>query len=270
MVDMNPSWVPVLCYHRVCPEKDFGKVRSICVRPENFRAQMRCLKDLGFTALSVQTFVHYLRLQKNIPSRSVVITFDDGYQDNFTYAVPILKQFGFTANIFLVTDRIGKTNAWDEENIPLLTEDQIKEMRDQGMVFGSHTASHMDMTKAEASRMREELERSRKKIEDLTWRRDIPFCYPYSRFNQDTKRRVREAGYLCGLAMDAGPWDQTQDLFEMSRVQVFPSTSLFGFWKKIQSWYPRWAEFQKRLKAQPGALKGSPSAHGGGFPPAGI
>ena len=245
---MNPPWVPILCYHRVCPESDFGIIRSLCVKPQDFERQMRWLKVLGYTALSIQTLVHYLRLQKNVPSRSVVITFDDGYQDNYTYAFPVLKKFGFAANIFLVTDLIGKTNAWDGENVPLLTEDQIVEMRDAGIVFGSHTASHVDMTKSSDSRVLEELARSKKKIEDLTWRKDVPFCYPYARLNLETKRRVRDAGYLCGLAMDLGPKDQPSDLFELKRFQVFPSTSLFGFWKKLQSWYPRWTEFQKKMK----------------------
>ena len=245
---MNPPGIPILCYHRVCPEGDFGKIRSLCVRPEDFGWQMLWLKILGYSALSVQTLVHYLRLQKNVPSRSVVITFDDGYGDNYTYAFPILKKFGFAANIFLVTDLIGKTNVWDGENVPLLTEDQIKEMRDAGIVFGSHTATHLDTTQSAPPRILEELERSKKKIEDLTWRKDVPFCYPYSRLSPEIKRRVREAGYLCGLAVDSGPLDQSQDLFELRRVQVFPSTSLFGFWKKLQSWYPRWMEFQRKLK----------------------
>ncbi|OGR82607.1 MAG: hypothetical protein A2901_00715 [Elusimicrobia bacterium RIFCSPLOWO2_01_FULL_54_10] len=253
MSGMNPSWVPILCYHRVCPESDFGKFRSLCVTPQKFRAQMRLLKNLGYTALSLQNIAAYLKLQKNIPSKSVAVTFDDGYLDNYTHAFPVLKEFGITANIFLVTDLIGKTNVWDFpvgaiHESPLLTEDQIKEMRDAGVVFGSHTANHIDVTQSDPDNVKEELDRSRDRLEELTWRKDIAFCYPYGRLDSGIKRGVREAGYVCGLATDSGPLNQEADLFELRRVQVFPSTSLFGFWKKIQPWYPNWAEFQKRFK----------------------
>ena len=250
---MNPSWIPILCYHRVCPEKDFGIFRSLCVTPEDFRFQMRLLKLLGYTSLSVQNLVAYLRLQKNIPSPSVVITFDDGYEDNYTRAFPVLKEFGMIPNIFLVTDLIGKVNAWDQEQVPLLNADQIKEMRDEGAVFGSHSANHLDMTKEDSAKVKIEIERSKTKLEELTWRKDIPFCYPYGRLSPNLKRWVREAGYCCGIAADSGPLNQADDLFELRRIQVFPTTSLFGFWKKLQPWYPRWAEFQKSLK--PGGTK---------------
>lgn len=246
---MNPSWVPILCYHRICPEADFGKFRSLCVTPENFRSQMNLLKRLGYGSLSLQNLSAYLRGQKNIPFKSVAITFDDGYGDNFTHAWPILQETGMVANIFLVTDLIGKVNVWDQENVPLLAESQIEEMRDGGVFFGSHTASHIDMTKEDPDKVRAELERSKKKIEDLTRRYDTALCYPYGRLSAEAKRWAREAGYLCALATDSGPLRQEADLFEMRRVQVFPSTSLFGFWKKLQCWYPRWVEIQRRFKS---------------------
>ena len=252
---MNPSWAPILCYHRICPAADFGKFRSLCVTPGNFLSQMNFLKRLGYVSLSLQNLSAYLRGQKNISAKSVAITFDDGYEDNFTQAWPILKKTGMTANLFLVTDLIGKSNVWDQNPIsetmdesPLLTEDQIKEMRDGGVFFGSHTANHIDMTKENSARVREELERSKKKLEDLTHRYDTTFCYPYGRFNTEVKRWVREAGYSCALAGDRGPLKQESDLFELRRIQVFPNTSLFGFWKKLQGWYPQWAEFPKRIR----------------------
>ncbi len=246
---MNPSWVPILCYHRVCPENEFGKFRSLCVTPENFRSQMRLLKRLGYTSLSIQNFAANLRLQKNIPSKSVVITFDDGYRDNFTHAFPILKEFGVTANIFLVTDLIGKVNAWDQEQVPLLSADEIRLMRDGGVVFGSHTANHVDMTVVEPETVKNELKISQAALEEITRRKDIPFCYPYGRMHAEAKRWVRDAGYVCGVAVDSGPLDQGLDFFELRRVQVFPSTTLFGFWKKLQPWYPRFAAWQKKFKS---------------------
>ncbi len=246
---MKPRWVPILCYHRVCPESEFGSdSRSLCVTPEQFTQQMAFLKLLRYKPVSLQNLVASLRGQKNIPERSVAITFDDGYEDNYLHAFPVLKKFGFTAAIFLVTDFIGKTNAWDSGTRKLLSAEQIEEMQSAGIVFGSHCANHVDLSRANAETIRRELEASRVKIEAITERRDIAFCYPYARLNDECERLVKEAGYLCAVAMDSGPMDQAGDLFQLRRVQVFPSTSLFGFWKKIQPWYPRWLAFQQKVK----------------------
>jgi peptidoglycan/xylan/chitin deacetylase (PgdA/CDA1 family) len=248
---MNPSIVPILCYHRVCPKKDFGKYDALCVTPEAFRAQMKLLKALGYSSFSVQNLAAYLNLQKNLPSKSVVITFDDGYEDNYTHAYPILKETGMIGNIFLVTGRIGGANVWDQEKIALLNEAQIKEMHEGGVVFGSHTVNHVDLSQAPEDQIREELAASKKKLEEITSRTDVVLCYPYGRFNETVKRLARDAGYLCALAVDAGPVEkQGSDLFELRRMQIFPSTSLLGFWKKSQSWYPRWMQIQKKLKGE--------------------
>jgi len=245
---MNPAWIPILCYHRVCPKNEFGKVRSVCVTPESFRSQMRLLKFLGYKPQSLQNVVAYLQIQKNLPSKSVVITFDDGYRDNLIHALPVLKEFGFSATIFLVTGLIGKTNAWDGEEIPLMNEDEIRRVMEAGIGLGSHTAHHVNLTQTVGEGARTELAESREKLEELTWRKDIPFCYPYGRLNEKVKILVKETGYSCGIATDSGPLEQSRDLFEMRRIQVFPSTTLFGFWKKIQPWYPRWAQYQRDFK----------------------
>jgi peptidoglycan/xylan/chitin deacetylase (PgdA/CDA1 family) len=245
---MNPTWVPILCYHRICPLSDFGSVRALCVTPERFRSQMRLLRTLGYTALTVHDLVACFHLRKPIASKSVVITFDDGYEDNFTHAYPILQAFELTATIFLVTDLIGKVNAWDQEQVPLLKTEQIRQMSDGGITFGSHTSTHIDLSKGSAEQVRTELQASRKTLEEITSRSDTPFCYPYGRLTEDAKRMVRAEQYVCGVALDSGPWDQAQDLFELRRVPVFPGTSLFGFWRRVQPWYPRWAELRRKLQ----------------------
>lgn len=248
---MKLPWTPILCYHRVCPKEDFGvDSHSICVTPGQFQRQMALLKWLGFRTISLQDLVAFLKLQKNIPSRSVVLTFDDGYQDNYTYAYPILKKHRFTATVFLVTGHIGNKNSWDSGTVSLLNREQIEEMQSGGINFGSHSSSHLDMSQADAEAIRTDIGKSRTEIESIGARTDIPFCYPYSKLNDEVKKWVKEASYLCATAVDQGPYEQSLDLFEMRRIQVFPSTSLFGFWKKLQSWYPAWLRIQQKVKNQ--------------------
>ncbi|MBI1979508.1 MAG: polysaccharide deacetylase family protein [Elusimicrobia bacterium] len=248
---MNPAervWIPVLCYHRVCPVFERGiDSPSLCVTPDQFKRQLRLLKFLGYRSITPQDLVAYRQSRKNPPRKSALLTFDDGYEDNYLYAFPLLKQFSMTATLFLVTDSIGKKNGWDSGSLSLLNESQIEEMHLSGIQFGSHTAGHLDLSQADSEVTKRELLVSKEKVQDLTSRLDIPFCYPYSRLNSQSKQLVKDAGYSCAFAGDRN-FEEGEDIFDLMRIQVFPSTSLLGFWKKLQPWYPAWYRFQKGIK----------------------
>ncbi|MBI2118314.1 MAG: polysaccharide deacetylase family protein [Elusimicrobia bacterium] len=246
---IDSIWIPILCYHRVCPPAERGQDSpSLCVTPEQFSKQMLLLKIFGYKPITVQNLTEILEDRKLPPHKAVCITFDDGYKDNYLYAFSILKRFSYPAVIFLVTERIGLKNSWDSGSLSLLNFNEIEEMSFKGIQFGSHTASHLDLSQADEALIKKELEISKKKIEEITSRLDIPFCYPYSRLNPLAKQLVKEAGFICGFAGDEAPVEQKQDLFQLMRIQIFPSTSIFGFWKKLQPWYPKWMQFQKKLK----------------------
>lgn len=249
-MSLSSIWIPILCYHRVCPIKERGPDSpSLCLTPEQFSKQMFLLKVFGYHPITVQNLIAALEERKLPPSKAVCITFDDGYKDNYLYAFPILKRFSYPATIFLVTEFIGMKNSWDSGAVPLLNMNEIEEMMLYGeFEFGSHTERHLDLSQADETLVKKELEFSKKKIEEITSRFDIPFCYPYSRLNPLAKELVKEAGFICGFAGDEGPMEQKQDLFQLMRIQIFPSTSLFGFWKKLQPWYPKWMRFQQGLK----------------------
>ena len=246
---IDSIWIPILCYHRVCPVRERGQDSpSLCVTPEQFSKQMLLLKVFGYQPITVQNLTAILEDRKLPPKKAVCITFDDGYKDNYLYAFPILKRFSYPATIFLVTHNIGLKNFWDSGSLSLLNFNEIEEMSFKGIQFGSHTASHLDLSQADEVLIKKELEISKKKIEEITSRLDISFCYPYSRLNPLAKELVKEAGFICGFAGDEGAMEQKQDLFQLMRIQIFPSTSLFGFWKKLQPWYPKWMRYQKELK----------------------
>lgn len=221
----------------------------MCVFPPQFERQMFLLKLLRIQTISLQDLVSFYQARKNIHPRSVVLTFDDGYEDNYFYAFPILRKYGLRATIFLVTDLIGKKNSWDSGTIQLLRESQIEEMHSAGIDFGSHTATHLDLTQTNGNLIREELLRSKEKLISLTRRLEISFCYPYARASEAAKKVVQEAGYFCALAGSEGIGEEVEDLFSLHRIQIFPSNNLFDFWRKLQSWYPRWMKYiQKKIR----------------------
>lgn len=248
--------VTILAYHRVVAVKPSASRHGIWVEAKNFSRQMKLLRLMGFKTISMDMLVdkrtecntmsHDTSIDK-LPDKPIIITFDDGYQDNYLYAFPILKQYGFTATIFLVSEQIGGINQWDmlpgEEAIRLLSINEIKEMAEYGIAFGAHTVTHPHLTQLSKENAWQEIVQSKKDIEEILQKEITTFCYPYGEFSQGVKEMVKDAGFRCACAGDT-----EEDLFALARVQVFPKTNLFGFWKKIQGWYSGYRKLKNASK----------------------
>jgi len=161
------------------------------------------LRGLGYTGISLDRFVSAAGDQerkRELPRRSLIITFDDGYRDNHDYAWPILEEFGFSATIFLVSGAIGSDNEFDRgftpERVSMLSAEQIQAMHRRGVGFGSHTRTHphnlADLTTEAAA---DEIGRSRQDIEAIVQSPVYHFSYPYARTAAHLEEQVRIAGY---------------------------------------------------------------------------
>jgi peptidoglycan/xylan/chitin deacetylase (PgdA/CDA1 family) len=202
-VEHNPevasSWFPVLLYHRIVPKPISPDPYHNCVTTAAFRSHLEWLKIHGYTSTSL-TDSSQLRHIK-----SVGITFDDGYEDNYVHALPLLRQFGFTATVFVVTDAIGGVNDFDMSlgaaPARMLRPEQIRELHRHGFQIGSHSCSHppslIDLGDAQ---LRDELVRSRAVLGDLIQAPVNTFSYPHSRVDQRTEIAVQDAGYDLALA----------------------------------------------------------------------
>lgn len=207
--------VPVLMYHHVSPAGGF-----ISVSPENFESQLKWLAEHGYRALTTTEFIDHLEGRKPAPARSVLITFDDGYLDNWIYAYPLLKRHGYHATFFIVTGQIGDGPVRDvmpqEDTIShqecemrlaqgrsdsvMLRWSEILAMREGGYAeFHSHTHTHTRWDRVEAAhkneRMREELQQSREAL--LAHLGDVSdqLCWPQGYFDADYQRIAAEAGF---------------------------------------------------------------------------
>jgi peptidoglycan/xylan/chitin deacetylase (PgdA/CDA1 family) len=169
--------IVVLMYHSVDRNSEF-----FTVSPENFERQMEFLKNNNFEVVQLTSLIGGPEKLKN--KKVVVITFDDGYEDNYLNALPILKKFGFPVTIFVSTDNIGKSIiAKKGSKLNIVSLEQIKEMAKNGISFGSHGKKHIAMRNINEKELETDLFESKKILSGLTGENTETFAYPFGVFD---------------------------------------------------------------------------------------
>jgi peptidoglycan/xylan/chitin deacetylase (PgdA/CDA1 family) len=233
--------IPILAYHNVEHAPATAQLKSLYVTPQQFERQLRTLRQLGFRGVSISEALAVLAARPGARSRVVALTFDDGYLDNLTVALPILRQFGFTATCYVVSDCIGTYNQWDAERLnvrkPVMSATQLQQWLDAGMEIGSHSRSHPRLDELDAHSAHEEIAGSRTALGQLLGREIKHFCYPYGRFIPEVASCVRQAGYHSAVATWRGLACATDDLYSLPRVSVHGSGSFIKFLLKVATRY---------------------------------
>lgn len=173
--------VPILTYHSL---DESGSV--ISMHPDIFARQMTCLAEMGWRATTISEAVEHLEEVGRWPEQTVVLTFDDGYQNLCQHAQPVLSQHGFRATVLLVTDHVGGDSSWAEPPAGLgvqrvLGWEQVHELAQAGWEIGAHTCTHPDLTKLTAGQLEHEIRGSRLEIEDRLGIAVTSFAYPFGR-----------------------------------------------------------------------------------------
>jgi peptidoglycan/xylan/chitin deacetylase (PgdA/CDA1 family) len=185
---------------------------------------MKHLKDQGYETITLSEYCQIIRSHKSLPSHSVVITFDDGFENNYSVAYPILKDMGFRATIFLATDYMGKTCCWERTSdipiLPMMSWDQIKEMSRGGIEFGSHAASHSSLTGIPLEEAKAELLRSKAAIEKNLGKRNLCLCYPYGDYNGDIVKFIQDEGFICACSGRFGYDNGIENLYFLKRMNI--------------------------------------------------
>ncbi|MCX7926709.1 MAG: polysaccharide deacetylase family protein [Candidatus Omnitrophica bacterium] len=229
--------IPILMYHSIKPEVE--RHDRISVSVASFERQMSFLVRNNYRVLTLEEVVDYLRNKKRLPLKTVAITFDDGHEDNFIYAFPIIKKYQIPVTVFLIVDAIGKPG--------FLTEEQIRQMQDSGLVsFGSHTLSHPYLTELnDEEKIMQEICDSKNQLEDILGKPVIAFAYPFGRFNQKIKKMVQEKGYLLAVASKPTRYYCPYDFFALRRIRISETASnLFLFWFKTSGYYNMFRSLQ--------------------------
>lgn len=237
-----------LVYHQISDLPDSLDPFRISVPPETFAQHMAYLHANNYTSMTLAAVVEKMRAGEPLPPRTVVITFDDGYLDNYTEAFPIMQKYGMTGTIYLVADCVGESAAWDGDigrQLPLMDWAQIREMRDYGVEFGSHTRTHPALDTLDLETARWEIATSKEVIEAGLGEPITTFAYPYENFNQDIMDMTAESGYLaaCGTPRMA------EAMFNLWRVEIGKGDTDFNRFKfKVSSVYKPFTQVRRRLQ----------------------
>lgn len=226
------NYVPILMYHRIA---DVPGDRN-ALSPNKFREQMDYLAANGFTTVTMQMVYEYYAHGKRLPRKPVLLTFDDGYLDNYETALPILEQHHMTATVFPITNWIGRENKWENFHKDLTTTmdwQQLKSWQSAGMEVASHTVNHPALGSCDQAQLAAELLESKAILEkELSCSIDF-LCYPYGNFSAKARDAARQAGYKAAFAIFKNVALWHIDLFALPRIPIPARQSLFEFKLKV-------------------------------------
>lgn len=218
--------IRILMYHRVNPSSDLAD-SHISVTPESFYLQMKWLKVKGWRVISMDEAVMQINSGLVPEKQQVVITFDDGFRDNFEHAYPVLNQFNYPATIFLAVNRCFMGNN------DYLEDRQIKVMLENKIDFGAHTLSHPFLTESTDQQAWVEINDSRRLLTKYFGFPIKGFAYPAGRFNRKHYDMVVRSGYQYALSIRPGSNSKNEDLFALRRTEIACHDSLMDFENKL-------------------------------------
>lgn len=208
-VEQDSRSVMVLNYHKIADEH-----KSLSVTLDDFEQQMKWLKEYGFTCITPEQLYDFVANGAELPEKPVLITFDDGYKDNYTNAYPIMKKYGMKGTIFVVTGFLGVYDNY-------LTWEQAKELLDAGFNIESHTYSHKSMTEASDEDISNELVKSRQTIKEKLGIDSDFMAYPTGTYNLHIAELVKNAGYKGAFTIKYDNVSRDSNVYALERVPVF-------------------------------------------------
>lgn len=218
--------IPVLNYHQI----NNTAHNPLTLSDTEFEAQIKYLAKEGYTPITPDQLSEYLESGKELPSKPILITFDDGYKDNYQIAYPILQKYNFTATIFVISDFV---NTYDR----YLTWDQIKEMSNSGFSFQSHTLSHVTLTDiSDDNELRKQLTKSKEALEWRLGKKVEYLAYPCGKYDQRIIDATKAAGYRGAFTINLGRDTTNSTAYYLNRIPIFGGNShtFARFWLRLK------------------------------------
>ena len=245
----------ILMYHRVT---DAHPDDRLCVSTLQFAAQMAWLRQEGYRTVTYAEATRYVAERESLPERSIVLTFDDGYEDNFRFAYPVLQQCRFTGMFFIPTKFLkeaGEGRLADDRPMSL---EQLKTLARDGHEIGAHSVSHKMLTCLAPEELQCEVRDCKVALEQGVGHSIDYFCYPAGDHNDAVKAAVRAAGYHGACTVKPGANHPGMDVFALRRTEIGGFDSLWDFQKKLAGAFD-WMHVLAQTKA--GYGQKTPDAH---------
>ena len=217
--------MPILYYHSVLPDAEVATPNEVTISPEKLREELMLVKELGYTTLTMSEFTAYINDNQPIPEKSILITFDDGYTDNYAHAFPILKELNMKATIFMIASQVDSGY--------YMSAAQLREMSDYGIDIESHTDNHVYLDTLSYDQQLKELKDSKEKLEKILGKEVTSIAYPYGNYNEDTKKAAIAAGYTFGFTTNKGLAKRINNKVELNRIYVSSNYSLELFKERL-------------------------------------
>lgn len=233
----------ILMYHMVCEHlpKNISKFNRLRVKPRQFEKHLQWLQKNDFKSYTMSELVKL----ESIPEKTVVITFDDGYKDNFTNAFPLLKQYNFKATIYIVLNRFQQNWATDKDlnqaseelnSENMLSNNQIKEMLNSNLIeIGSHTLDHVNLAKISEDEKLRQIKESKEQIEKTFNISCNSFAYPFGFFDNESVKMVEVCSYTNAVTTINGVFNKSKNSnLKIPRILISGRQGIFAFILKIK------------------------------------
>ncbi|OQX56440.1 MAG: hypothetical protein B5M53_01420 [Candidatus Cloacimonas sp. 4484_209] len=234
------SRVPILAYHKIDRNFEWGVTR---VTPSQFAMQMDFLYRNNYKIVTLSEL-----LNQEAKGKIVSITFDDAYKDFLHYGFPVMKKYGFTATVFVITKFVGKENLWDinigYRKFSHMDWQDLQKLIENGFEIGSHTHSHPDLRKLDKKKLTEELLLSREILEDRLKIKVKFLSYPFGRYSERIKKMVQDCGYLGAVCL-SHPFRKKGNIYEIDRESIYTFDTIFDFGAKLMRHGKTFLYFEK-------------------------
>jgi len=244
--------IRILNYHSISSDFNNKSSKYASVSLKVFSAQMKYLYDKDYKIIDLDDFLEIKQNQQQIPPKTIILTFDDGYANNYINAFPIFSKYSFKAVISVITEHIDKNIPFpwlnqsvledgEEKKLNLpLSKTQLKIMSEYGITIASHTKSHRALSRLEKKDVMKEIIESKKNLEEILSKEVKYFAYPYGSwgdFGLEDKEIVKSAGYKAALSTKVGSNNSKSDLFELKRIPIYNIDRKSIFKRKVNGAY---------------------------------
>lgn len=222
-VILSRKEVPILCYHQIRDWKptDSKSSKDYIMPPADLKAELKMLADSGYHTVLPDQLYAYLTKGEALPSKPIMLTFDDTDEDQYTVAWPEMKKYGFKGVFFIMTVSLGKVPHY-------MTKEQVKELSDAGNVIGSHTWDHHNVRKYQGNDWAIQIDKPTRQLEAITGKQIRYFAYPFGLWNRQALPELRKRGFIAAFQL-ADKMDPTDPLMTIRRIIVGGGWSMKTF-----------------------------------------